>query len=92
MKNTNRFSRRAQSIAIASILIAASSAARDATDAPPTHSRVDHSRVLYDTPGDGRLWARGAGYKASFGADGAIYFPFLGSRAPQDTQNRWAVG
>jgi hypothetical protein len=84
MKNTNRFSHRSRSIAIASILIAASSAAHDVNDATSMRSRIDHSRVLYDTPGDGRIWARGASYKASFGADGATYFPFLGSRAPRN--------
>ena len=30
------------------------------------------------------LWIRGDTYKASFGAEGATYIPFLGSRAPRD--------
>lgn len=42
----------------------------------------DH--VFYDAPGDGQLWARGASYKASFGAHGATYIPFLGSDAPKN--------
>ncbi|MFT7484834.1 MAG: hypothetical protein ACI9F9_000679, partial [Candidatus Paceibacteria bacterium] len=41
-------------------------------------------RVAYDEPGDGNLWARGVTYKASFGADGATYIPFLGSKAPRN--------
>ncbi len=40
--------------------------------------------VQYDAPGDGRLWARGQTYKASFGAEGATYIPFLGSEAPRN--------
>ena len=40
--------------------------------------------VSYDEPGDGKLWARGETYKASFGASGATYIPFLGSDAPKN--------
>jgi len=39
--------------------------------------------LLLDEPGDGRTWARGATYKASFGAEGFTYRPFLGPDAPQ---------
>ncbi|MBL8861007.1 MAG: hypothetical protein JNK02_03265 [Planctomycetes bacterium] len=42
------------------------------------------SRVWIDEPGDGRTWARGRTYKASFGAEGATYIPFLGSEAPRN--------
>ena len=48
-------------------------------------SEVTHpTRVSFDTPGDGQLWARGATYKASFGPEGATYIPFLGSDAPKN--------
>lgn len=40
--------------------------------------------VLFDRCGDGRLWARGASYKASFGPEGFVYVPFFGSQAPQN--------
>ncbi|HEX6813780.1 MAG TPA: hypothetical protein VF384_19320 [Planctomycetota bacterium] len=40
--------------------------------------------VLFDRPGDGRLWARGQTYKASFGREGFVYVPFFGSSAPQN--------
>lgn len=33
---------------------------------------------------DGVVWARGATYKASFGAEGASYVPFFGARAPRN--------
>ena len=38
--------------------------------------------VLYDRPGDGKLWAVGANWKASFGEAGVTYFPILGADAP----------
>ncbi|MEM9380950.1 MAG: hypothetical protein AAGB93_13445 [Planctomycetota bacterium] len=41
------------------------------------------SELFLDEPGDGRTWARGATYKASFGHDGFVYRPFLGSDAPR---------
>ena len=41
-------------------------------------------RLLLDEPGDGRVWARGRQFKASFGADGFSYIPFLGSDAPRN--------
>lgn len=40
--------------------------------------------VLFDGPGDGRLWALATTYKASFGAEGFTYVPFLGSHAPRN--------
>jgi hypothetical protein len=46
--------------------------------------KIDHSRMMYDAPGDGSVWARGASYKASFDANGATYFPAFGRRAPRD--------
>jgi hypothetical protein len=41
-------------------------------------------RVLYDAPGDGSLWARGAAWKASFDAAGVTYYPAFGKSAPHD--------
>ncbi len=40
--------------------------------------------LLIDEPGDGRTWARGAQWKASFGPEGMTYIPFFGSDAPQN--------
>ena len=40
--------------------------------------------VLFDTPGDGALWARGRDYKVSFQAEGASIVPFLGSCVESD--------
>ena len=40
--------------------------------------------VLFDRPGDGRLWASTPTYKASFGPEGFVYVPFFGSQAPHD--------
>lgn len=34
-------------------------------------------RVVHDAPGDGRLWACGDRWKASFGAEGFTFVPFL---------------
>lgn len=41
-------------------------------------------RVLWDEPGDGRIWAVGDTHKAWFGPDGFGYVPFLGSDAPRN--------
>jgi hypothetical protein len=40
--------------------------------------------VHVDEPGDGNVWARGATYKARFGAEGVEYIPFLGARSPRN--------
>ncbi|MEM1453094.1 MAG: hypothetical protein AAF726_21970 [Planctomycetota bacterium] len=40
--------------------------------------------VLVDEPGDGRVWASGPTWKASFGADGFTFIPFLGSDAERN--------
>lgn len=47
--------------------------------------------VLFDRPGDGRLWAGAPSYKASFGPDGFVYLPFFGSEAPQDYPVRFVL-
>ncbi len=53
------------------------------SDARPARP-IDFSRVYFDAPGDGSIWAHGATYKAS--ADGArfTYIPFFGSKAPRN--------
>jgi hypothetical protein len=47
--------------------------------------------VVFDQPGDGRLWALGATYKASFAADGFVYVPFFGSQAPKNYPVRFVL-
>ncbi|MDF1839048.1 MAG: hypothetical protein P1V35_14365, partial [Planctomycetota bacterium] len=42
------------------------------------------STLLLDEPGDGRTWARGPRWKASFGNEGLTYIPFFGSNAPKN--------
>ena len=61
--------------------------------APPPHSAafIDRSHVFVDEPGDGRIWARGANYKASFGDGGATFIPFLGSNAPRNFPVRFTL-
>ena len=49
------------------------------------------SRVLFDEPGDGSLWAHGATWKMSFEAGAATYYPFLGSAAPRNFPIRFAL-
>ncbi len=53
-------------------------------NAAHAHPRRDPTKVYFEEPGDGSIWARGASYKASFAKDGASYIPFLGSKAPQN--------
>ncbi|MBL8861006.1 MAG: hypothetical protein JNK02_03260 [Planctomycetes bacterium] len=55
----------------------------DALDASAA-SAIDFSRLYFDEPGDGRLWARARTYKASFDAAAATFIPFLGSEAPRN--------
>lgn len=50
-----------------------------------------HDCVLYDEPGDGRIWAVGATFKASFGADGLSYIPYFGADAPQNFPVRFVL-
>lgn len=54
-------------------------------------SRIERERVDWNTAADGTLWARGAGYKASFDAQGATYVPFLGSNAPRNFPVRFRL-
>lgn len=41
-------------------------------------------RLYYTVQQDGTTWVSGRTYKAAFGAGGATYVPFLGSRAPRN--------
>jgi hypothetical protein len=55
----------------------------DRASPAPRAFAIDHSRMEYDTPGDGSLWARGAHFKASFDAAGATYFPLFTPAQPR---------
>ncbi|MEL6713991.1 MAG: hypothetical protein AAFP86_09465, partial [Planctomycetota bacterium] len=72
------------------LLGAAPAAAQDSASSALLPEGLDAGRLaelsralLVDEPGDGRTWARGATYKASFGAEGFTYRPFLGSDVPR---------
>jgi hypothetical protein len=52
---------------------------------------LDAHTIHFDEPGDGRVWAAADGYKASFGVEGATYFPFLGARAPRNFPVRFEL-
>ena len=58
------------------------------TVAPMTRALT---RIYFDEPGDGRIWANAPGYKASFGTEGFTYVPFFGSDAPRNYPVRFAV-
>jgi hypothetical protein len=49
-----------------------------------TRSAIDRSVVHYATTREGTLWARGASYKASFDASGAVYYPAFGRAQPHN--------
>ncbi|MBK7644806.1 MAG: hypothetical protein IPJ19_17490 [Planctomycetes bacterium] len=51
---------------------------------PASGPLLDPERVYMDEPGDAHVWARTESYKASFGAEGATFVPFLGSKAPHN--------
>jgi hypothetical protein len=74
-------------VALAPVLLAAltlpCSAQRETPPTTPTLSvSSEWNEVLYDEPGDGRLWARGERYKASFGPEGARYIAGFGPTRP----------
>jgi hypothetical protein len=48
-------------------------------------------QVFYTQGADGRTWASGDTYKASFGVEGFTYVPFLGARAPQNYPVHFAL-
>lgn len=55
-----------------------------ASIAPLLSGGIVHDTLLWDEPGDGSVWARGATYKVGFDADGATYYPAFGARAPHN--------
>jgi hypothetical protein len=61
----------------------------EATSSEPT-IRLENTRMFYDEPGDGAVWARGTDYKASFGPEGATYYPRLGPRAPRNVPHSFS--
>lgn len=74
-------------IALAPVLLAALNQQSTAQEARPGTSPIvsvstDWTDVLYDEPGDGRVWARGERYKASFGSEGARYIAGFGPNRP----------
>jgi hypothetical protein len=52
---------------------------------------IPTGEVLCDQPGDGRIWALGRTYKASFGIEGATYIPAFGSQAPHNFPLRFEL-
>lgn len=52
---------------------------------------VPSADVHFDVDERGAHWARGANYKARFGADGATFIPFLGSDAPRNFPVRFTL-
>lgn len=58
---------------------------------PAAAMRRDPRAIHHMEGSDGTLWVRGASYKASFGAAGATFIPFLGSDAPQNYPVRMSL-
>jgi len=60
------------------------SVANGTASTPPTPAfgHIDHSRMYYFDAQDGTIWARGANFKASFGARGATLLPCFGRKQP----------
>jgi hypothetical protein len=59
--------------------------------AAPTSAAPARDTVVFDHTGDGRLWALGTTYKASFGPEGFVYIPFFGSDAPRNYPVQFAL-
>jgi hypothetical protein len=53
--------------------------------------KIDRERVDLAQPGDGRIWAHGSSWKASFGPEGATFIPFFGSDAPANFPIGFAI-
>ncbi|MEM8709842.1 MAG: hypothetical protein AAGG01_02735 [Planctomycetota bacterium] len=68
---------------------------QSSNEVPTLPSGFDLSAVkaglLIDEPGDGRTWARAETWKASFGADGLSFIPFLGSDVPRNYPVRMSL-
>lgn len=74
------------------LLLSTALCAQAATETAPAALRdALREQVLFDAPGDGRLWAAASAYKASFGSDGFTYVPFLGSDAPRNFPVRFVL-
>ncbi|MEM9379127.1 MAG: hypothetical protein AAGB93_04185 [Planctomycetota bacterium] len=74
--------------------LSSTSASTDPTVMPALpEGALDELRraVLVDEPGDGRVWASGPNWKASFGADGFAFIPFLGSDAERNYPVRFRL-
>lgn len=56
-----------------------------------TRRPASGGQVLFADADDGRTWASGDTYKASFGRDGFTYVPFLGSDAPRNYPMQFAL-
>ncbi|MEZ6018180.1 MAG: hypothetical protein R3F49_23955 [Planctomycetota bacterium] len=69
---------------IATLLLAAAPAQGASATVLPNDLHTAIEQLLVDAPGDGRIWARGTTYKASFGPDGFVYVPAFGSEAPRN--------
>lgn len=50
----------------------------------PLSPALAAAKPFVDVDPDGTVWARGAGWKAAFAADGFQFIPFLGSDAPRN--------
>lgn len=85
--------------ALAAFALAAFAAAQDPLangrsepgPAPGQMPPLELEFPLFDAPGDGRVWALGADYKASFGSDGAAFIPFLGSDSTESASLHFAL-
>jgi hypothetical protein len=69
---------------------AASNSEAPSRAVPIQPTGISHESVLWDAPGDGSIWARGANYKASFAARGATYYPAFGARAPANAPHSFS--
>lgn len=66
-------------------LLSATAASPRATAQQPTAPMTLPRGVVHvDAPGDGQWWAKGDDWKASFGADGLVFVPFLGADAERN--------
>ena len=67
-------------LGLAPVLLAQPSPRPVALDSPPT---AFAGVFLDDLDANGVLWSRGASWKASFAADGVVYYPLFGAHAPR---------
>ncbi|MEZ6015912.1 MAG: hypothetical protein R3F49_12410 [Planctomycetota bacterium] len=50
----------------------------------PLSIRDRMTHVFFSEPGDGRVWARGRDFRASFGVEGFTFLPVFGKAAPRE--------